>query len=131
MTSDEKSGIKRTFSKSERLNNKDLIKELFSRGSSFFIYPFKVVYLPQPCQNFSYPTILISVSKKNFKKAVARNKIKRRIREAYRVNKYILAEKSPEKTAAVAFIYVSKDILDFASIESKLKLILLRLKKVL
>src|ERR1700712_3819701 len=76
-----------TFTKEERLCNKKLIDQLYHNGSSFLCYPFKVSWLmatdlqPFPAQ------VLFSVSKKRYKKAVDRNLIKRRIREAYRLHK--------------------------------------------
>lgn len=85
--------IKNTFTKEERLCKKVLIDRLFHEGSSFMLYPFRVVYLKTPiqseevCENL--PQILISVPKKRFKKAVTRNLIKRRIREVYRIHKQV------------------------------------------
>jgi ribonuclease P protein component len=76
-----------TFKKEERLCNKKLIDELFHNGSSFLCYPFKVSWLavtePTP-----YPVqVLVAVAKKRYKRAVDRNLVKRRIREAYRLHK--------------------------------------------
>lgn len=67
--------------------------------------------------------VLISVSKKRFKRAVDRNRIKRLIREAYRINKQSLWSNLAEKSLRVdiAFQYVANEILDFAVIEKKLK----------
>jgi len=76
--------LKQTFKKGERLSSEKSIATLFAEGDSFFQYPFKVVYKKEQS---TYPfsvQLLISVSKRNFKKAVDRNKIKRLIREAYR-----------------------------------------------
>ena len=76
-----------TFKKEERLCNKKLIDELFHNGSSFLCYPFKVSWLlvDEPAQ---FPAqVLFSVSKKRYKRAVDRNLIKRRMREAYRLHK--------------------------------------------
>jgi ribonuclease P protein component len=75
-----------TFTKEERLCNKKLIDQLYHNGSSFLCYPFKVSWIlsadPQP-----FPAqVLFSVSKKRYKKAVDRNLVKRRLREAYRLN---------------------------------------------
>lgn len=106
-----------TFKKSERLCSKKLIKELFSRGSSFYIYPFKVFYHLNKSFNDSNQ-VLFSVPKRNFKKAVDRNLIKRRMREAYRLNKRTLNNSKPK---LIAYIYTSKEILDYHQIEKKLK----------
>ena len=73
-----------TFKKSERLSQKKSIQELFDKGSSFYLYPFKVFFIPSEAPDHQ---ILISVPKNIFKRAVDRNTIKRRIREGYRLNK--------------------------------------------
>lgn len=114
--------IKKTFEKSERLSAKTLIKELFEKGSSFYLYPFKVLYLPSTLANSQ---LLISVPKKNHKTAVARNKLKRRIREAYRLNKEYLPA---EKNFLIAYIYTSRDISEYSKIEKSIISINQRIK---
>ncbi len=74
--------------------------------------------------------VLISVSKKQYKKAADRNLLKRRIREAYRVNKHIL-DINPDKNIFFAYIYVGRELMPFKKIESKLKQALIRLKDIL
>ncbi len=77
-----------TFKKEERLCNKKLIDELFHKGSSFLCYPFKASWLLVDDASQTVPTqLLISVSKRRYKHAVDRNQVKRRLREAYRLNK--------------------------------------------
>ena len=73
----------------------------------------------------------ISVPKKNFKAAVKRNKIKRRIREAYRKNKQILYDslKSNDLKILMAMVYVSKEEKEFKEIENKIKEAISRLIK--
>jgi ribonuclease P protein component len=105
------------FRKEERLKSEKLIKELFERGSSFYFFPFKVILLPIPDQKSQFHQVLISVSKKNFKRAVDRNLIKRRIRESYRLNKNLLPQ-SP--LLLIAYIYNAKEILTFAQIQERL-----------
>lgn len=130
MLMDEGQKIRNTFSKKERISSKKEIKELFGDGSSFYLYPFKVLYLPY--QDQSGPDvnkILISVPKRNFKKAVTRNKIKRRIKEAYRLNKQLLLK--PNKVdlpLLIAYIYIGKDVHGFDFVEEKLIASLHRLK---
>jgi ribonuclease P protein component len=76
-----------TFNKEERLCNKKLIDKLFHNGSSFLCYPFKASWLLLE-EPLSFPAqILFSVPKRRYKRAVDRNLIKRRMREAYRLNK--------------------------------------------
>jgi ribonuclease P protein component len=102
-----------TFSKEERLCSKRLIDSLFHNGSSFVIYPYRVVFLsiaPEPTSRVPVQSI-ISVSKRKFRKAVDRNYIKRRVREAYRLQKSGLGRFLQEHSLhlLVAFQYVGKD----------------------
>ncbi|WP_239016374.1 ribonuclease P protein component [Sphingobacterium corticibacter] len=75
-----------TFKKEERLCSVRLIQSLFHSGSSFVVYPFRVVYRFEK-RDVGAAQVLISVSKRRFKLAVTRNSIKRRLREAYRLEK--------------------------------------------
>lgn len=116
-----------TFKKAERLSKEKTIQELFNRGSSFYLYPFKVVYMLNPDQSATSPQVLISVSSRNFPRAVDRNLIKRRIREAYRLQKEIIQQGS--KKGVFAFLYTSKTALPFAEIKNKLFLVLGKIEK--
>ena len=125
--------MKHTFPKSERLSSKKIIDSLFDRGSDktlgVFLYPFRVSYFLQesPDENTepALPQMLISVSKRYFKHAVDRNLVKRRTREAYRLNKSILLQKKDSPLpASIAFVYIGKKIEDFAKIEKSMKSIL-------
>ncbi|MDP2722352.1 MAG: ribonuclease P protein component [Bacteroidales bacterium] len=119
-----------TFKKAERLNSVVLIDNLFERGESMFVYPFKVVYMENPNHVFPPVQILVVVPKRVFKQAVDRNRVKRLIREAYRTNKHRLWEKRGQaaQQLLVGFVYVGKTILTQAEIEKKLILVLQRLK---
>ena len=77
-----------TLHKSERLDKKKVIDKMFSGGArSFSVFPLRVVYLP--VEELEAPvSILVSVSKRRFKRAVKRNRVKRQIREAYRKNNH-------------------------------------------
>lgn len=122
--------LKNTFTKQERLSGELLINELFNSGKSFFLYPFMVFYLPESLgdKTENLLKILITVPKKNYKRAVKRNFIKRRIREAYRVNKNsILADECLLKYS-VGVVYVSKTIHPFSFIEKKLLKVFEKLK---
>ena len=69
--------------------------------------------------------ILVSVSKRHFKRAVKRNRVKRQIREAYRHHKLILAEKMPQDTSlAIAFIWLADELLDSQQVEKSVKRLL-------
>ena len=105
--------MKNTLKKAERLNSKKLIEELFQKGSYFYFYPFKIFYLKEPAS--TNHQVLISVPKRTFKKAVERNKLKRRIREAYRLNKEKLAV---SENLLLGYIYTSRKIENYNVIES-------------
>lgn len=118
--------LKNTFPKAERLHSKKLIQELFDKGSSFYSYPFKILFwqLPDP----GVHQVLFSVSKRKFKSAVDRNLIKRRMREAYRLNKHILYSNQEEQPSLlIAYIYTGKEIPDYHFLENKLSKSLKRL----
>ena len=108
-----------SFSKAQRLASEKSIQELFQKGSSFYLHPFKVVFLKHPTPDCPHHQILISVPNRNFKKAVDRNTIKRRIREAYRLQQQLL---SSEKKYLIAYIYTAKEILPSGEIHKKLAL---------
>jgi ribonuclease P protein component len=106
-----------TFRKEEKLSKEILIQELFDKGSSFYLFPFKVFFMPNPDREYPFHQVIISVSKRNFKRAVDRNLIKRRIREAYRLNKTLLPI---QNKLLIAYIYSVKDILPSVQIHERL-----------
>lgn len=111
--------------KNVRLHSKKSIKELFDKGSSFFLYPFKVLHMTLDGEQTETNQVLFSVSKRKVKKAVHRNYIKRRIKEAYRLNKHLLP--SGEVKNRIAFIYVSSKLEDFQLIQTKVQSVLKRI----
>ena len=115
--------------KPERLKKKKIIEKMFAGGSrSFSIFPLRVVWLPVEELDVQ-ASILISVSKRRFKRAVKRNRIKRQIREAYRLNKQILLAPLTEKNRrlAIAFIYLADELMNSALVEEKIKAALTRI----
>ena len=107
-----------TLSKEERLSWKRYIDLLFAKGQSFVAFPLRVVYLPVG-ESVAPVSILVSVPKKKFKRAVKRNLIKRQVREAYRIHKYTLVDPLTiqSKHLLVAFLYLDKETDPFSMIE--------------
>ncbi len=109
------------FPKKERLHSKKLIDALFTKGASFHFYPFTIKYLADPSVEADCHQILISVSKKKFKRAVDRNRIKRLVKEAYRLNKHhYLSDSFSGKFLLIGYIYMAKEVHSFKFIEKKL-----------
>ena len=120
-----------TFKKEERLCSKKLIEELFHNGSSFLLYPFRMVWLVHPLPAEVPVQVLINVPQRRFKKAVHRNLIKRRSREGYRLNKGTelypyLVDNSSQLLLGIQF--VGKEIHDYEFIHKKFLLALVQLK---
>ncbi|MGV3559835.1 ribonuclease P protein component [Larkinella arboricola] len=150
--------MKQTFKKSERLCSKKTIGQLFQKGSAttrtFYLFPFRLLYMNDPVPSHPdgvnpdwvnpdrvnpdrvnpdrvnpLPAILISVSSRNFKKAVDRNHIRRRVREAYRLNKSLLfgtPDKPKQPPAYIVFLYTAREKISFEEIEKSMKLALAR-----
>ncbi len=115
-----------SFGKGEKLKKEKDIKELFDKGSSFYLFPFRVLALKAAGAESQVNQVLISVSKRNFKKATERNRIKRQIREAYRLNKHLL---TTGHRSHIGFIYSHKEILTTREISDKMVHVLKRLDK--
>jgi len=112
-----------TLTKEERLSWKRYIDLLFEKGQSFVAFPLRVIFLPIEKENLPPVSMLVSISKKKFRRAVKRNKIKRQVREAYRLQKLdliaLLEEKN--KNLLVAFLYLDKEIHPHTTIEKAMK----------
>ncbi len=101
-----------TFKKSERLCNKSVITQLFTKGNRGFTqFPFRFSWVSAKLDSESALQVLITVSKRNFPKANQRNQIKRQIRELYRLEKNILTDILPENGNQYALMisYIAKE----------------------
>ena len=121
-----------TLRKTEIINHKKRIDQLFKSGNRFIIDEFQLVYSTSNSDD-NWFNILISVPKKKIKLACARNLLKRRIKEVIRrkKEKYILELKDKKKQLKIAFIYNSEKVITYKDIEEKINLILQRLLKVI
>ena len=119
-----------TLAKAERLCSKKLIERLFSGGNnSFPAFPLRVVYMWFSSEEGTADvSMMISVPKKRFKHAVKRNRVKRQVREAYRLNKHILldAMKASEENRrlVLAFIWLDNQLHSTSEINYKVKKLL-------
>ncbi len=107
-----------TYPKNEKLKSKKSIELLFSEGQSVSKYPLRLVYVENSFENEELIKFGVSVSKKYFKNAVDRNRLKRILRECYRLNKNIIQE-SVDKPMAMMFFYQSKEVLSYQEINEK------------
>jgi ribonuclease P protein component len=113
--------MRQKFLKKERLCSRKKIEELFKSGNSFFVHPFKVVWKKQDDNPEEYSVqVVFAVPKRNIKKAVDRNKIKRRIREAYRKNKHLLKLEDEKMNCSLIFIFTGRDEISFKESETKI-----------
>jgi len=110
-----------SFKKEERLTSKMTISSLFQSGKPVISYPLKILY--QRADSGHYPaSVAIVVPKKLFKKAADRNQIKRRIREAYRLNKVEFYQKLFKANIGLNLViqYQHREIVDYHTIKKGL-----------
>jgi ribonuclease P protein component len=121
---------KYSFSKAEHLCGEKKIAHLHTEGNAFIVYPLRIVYCVMPEEDEFPAKVMVSVPKKRFKRAVKRNRLKRLIRESYRLNKYILWDALTEKNvqAHISFQYVSDEELTFDYIEKRMQTALNKIK---
>jgi len=111
-----------TYSKKDKLKSKKHIEQLFNEGKSVTAFPLRLVYLKTVYEDGSVLKTGVSVSKRNHKKAVTRNRIKRLLREAYRLNKPKYFNKS-ETSYAFMILYIGKDEPNFKTINKTMVLL--------
>ena len=112
-----------TLPKRERLCSFGALRRLFGEGKGGFVYPLRYVVYVEGATDAS-AEVLFSTPKKFLKRANKRNVVRRRMREAYRLNKDILLDSGKAFEADIALIYSSKEVLDYQIIENAIKKIL-------
>jgi len=115
--------MRATYNKNEKLKSQKAIEQLFADGQAISAYPLRLIYL----KNEDALKVGVSVSKRNFKKAVDRIRVKRLLREAYRLNKTLLIEDKIEPYTLM-ILYISKELPDFKGIDAKMKVLLSKFK---
>ncbi len=121
-----------SYNKVEKLKSRKLLEQLFANGKSFLVFPIKVFYLPvTDGATVSLVQVGVGTSSRNFKHAADRNRIKRLIREAYRLNKLPLHEflTTQQKKVAVFFLYIDKALPQENIVQQKMPLVLDKLMK--
>jgi len=121
-----------TYNKKEKLKSKKLLDELFTQGNSFVVFPMKIFF--RVVENKLPDTTIqvgVGVSKKYFKHATKRNRVKRLLRETYRQNKLSLHEllNNNDKQLTVFFLYIDKELISYQTLENKMKIALEKLIK--
>ncbi len=122
-TAVENTTTNRRFSlkKAEILRSKKVIEKLFSEGDWLVKYPLKMVYLKTTLPPNSRAQAGFSASKKAFKRAVHRNRIKRLLRNAYRLNKYTIYDALENEQLALFVIYIGTELPDYQSVEKAMQ----------
>ena len=117
------------FPKEEKLKSEKQIQAIFEKGSSITAFPIKMVYL-ESSKATAKIQVAVTVSKRNFKSAVHRNRIKRLLRESYRLHKHLIFNKI-EGSYACMFLYLGKEMPSYSEIEgSMIKILEKFLKRV-
>ena len=113
------------LAKSERLSSLSAVRRLFKDGASGFVYPFRYMTIVEKSATPSVE-VLFSVPKRYHKRANKRNTLRRRMKEAYRLNKASILQRTTEydKSVDLALVYSSKEVLPFNTIENAIRKIL-------
>ena len=120
-----------TYPRTEKLKSRKLIQQLFAEGKSVTASPVKCIYLVNPSELSETLQTGVGASARNFKKAVHRNRIKRLLREAYRLNNQALHQKLEEKKIRVALfiLFIGKELPTLPVIETAVQTALEKLRK--
>ena len=116
--------------KGERLSSLTALRRLFNEGKSGFIFPFRYTVFAESSDSPSVE-VLFSVPKRNHKRANKRNLLRRRTKEAYRLNKQMLHQEAATKGVAldIALVYSTKEELPFKTIENGVRKVLAEIQE--
>ncbi len=112
-----------SFPKKEKLKNKKVIEALFTEGKNLKQNPIKLIYLNTDYTDDTKVKVAVVAPKKKFKKAVDRNRVKRLLREAYRLNKPLIFN-NIEGNFAFIFLYLGNTMPSFNEVDKAMKLLL-------
>jgi ribonuclease P protein component len=115
-----------SFGKKEKLKSRKLIGQLFDEGKSVVKFPVKMLYLPK--ESLEVNKAAFAVPKRSFTLAVHRNRIKRQLREAYRLQKDVVDTKNGKKFVLL-FLYISKDKPQYDQLTSSMATLLKNISK--
>ena len=113
----------RSLPRQERLRSLGAIRRLFAEGESGFVFPFRYVWYDEPDEEPSVE-VLFSTPKKFHKRANKRNLVRRRTKEAYRLQKQTLTLHIGARNVDVALIYSSAEVLPSTKINHAVRRIL-------
>lgn len=118
-----------SFPKSEKLKSLKLIEQLFEGSNSLNKFPFKLLWIKVIPENKFAVKVAFAVSSRRIKSAVKRNRMKRLMRESYRLNKNALIESCNKKEIGLAlmFMYNGNDLISYSETQEKIILLLQRL----
>jgi len=109
-----------SLQKKERLKSKKHIEKLFAEGKHISNFPLRLVYLNTAFADLVSLKVMVIAPKKNFKSAINRNRIKRLLREAYRLNKHYVFN-NIEGNYALAILYLGKEMPDYKIVNDKMQ----------
>ncbi|MDO6736563.1 ribonuclease P protein component [Wenyingzhuangia sp. 2_MG-2023] len=119
--------MKFTLGKNQKLKSRKAIAQLFIEGKSVKDFPIKMIYIPVEASENAMTKVAFSVPKRNFKLAVDRNRIKRLLREAYRLHQHDFF-KDDTQSYHIMFIYMGNKIPNYEEVESRLKKLFFKFK---
>lgn len=116
-----------TYGKKDKLKSKKLIEQLFKEGQSLTVFPLRLIYFQTEFDDGSSLKTGVSVSKRLHKTAVSRNRIKRLLREVFRLNKPVYFNNS-STAYALMILYISKDETTFDELNDAMRRLLQKFK---